>query len=114
MRKDQIETFEERFKILSETISRNHLHQTSEGTKTLSLLLALPQCIQRIEHAQDQIRRAHQDTLKALDILADLLGTLAERVPSEDFSEMKEALGDLNIQFTTLVGDLLKSGQTKE
>ena len=94
--------YEENLDKITDVLAQHDLTHQPNGSKLISLLIALPQCVQLIREAQFRITKSRRDIGFILDASVELVGAIAERIPESDFNKLKEALGEINIQFTAV------------
>lgn len=85
---------------IKDVLALHDLTRQPNGSKLISLLISLPQCAQLIRESQFRITKSRRDIGFILDSAVELVGAIGEKIPESDFNKLKEALGDINIQFT--------------
>lgn len=100
MTQEEMQEYEERFEIISCILDSYDLKKERPGAMIISLLLSLPQCVQRIDHGQNQITRAKHDLGTVLNKSAELLSEISNKISATDFESLRRTVCELNLQFT--------------
>lgn len=99
---DEIPSFEESMDGITQILDLHNFRGSSEGMKLISLLIALPQSALLISESHRRIELGRKNISIILDKSSEMIGALSDKIPDKDFRALTEALGALNLRFTSL------------